>query len=176
MARIIVAMLAASLWISGCGPEKLTPAEQAREKMAVEAVVAGFWKAHETKDARSMNRFLTASPDFLFFGSDSAEVIRTRAQWEAQKRDDVQLFESLRCGALKNFSVLIDERGEFATALGEIPLDVQTGGEGSHSLDRFALVMTKEQGEWRIRQGLITFATVGQSSAELVARYRIDGR
>ena len=36
--------------------------------------------------------------------------------------------------------------------------------------DRFAITMRKENGDWRIVQGMTAVVTVGESSAEIVAR------
>jgi ketosteroid isomerase-like protein len=170
-----IAMILCCLILTGCGSQKPGPAQIAEEKKAIGKIVTDFWEAHETKDPKSMNKFMSASPEFMFFGSDSAEVIRSLAEWETQKSFDVRLFESLKAGKLKNLSIQVSGDGEMASAMGEVPLDVQTGGEGSHTLDRFAIVFRKEGGEWHIVQGLITFTTTGQSSAELVARIGDEG-
>jgi ketosteroid isomerase-like protein len=144
----------------------------AKEKKAVESVLDNFWKAYEAKDAAAMDKLVSPTLGIMFFGTDSAEVIKSTAQWEAQKKDDMQLFESFKAGEPRNVSTQIDSYGELASAICEIPVDMTIGGQMSHSLARFAVTMRNENGGWRIIQGMVAFATVGQSSAELVAKMK----
>ena len=167
-----ISLLVIAALVSGCGPKKLNVQDIAREKKAVESVITTFWKAYESKDLAAMDKFLSTSPEVVFFGTDSAEVVKSPAQWEIQKRDDMQLFEAFKAGELRNLSIQVDSYGELASSVCEIPLDMKIGGQMSHSLARIAMTMKKEKGDWRTIQGMLAFATVGQSSAELVAKMK----
>jgi hypothetical protein len=45
-------------------------------------------------------------------------------------------------------------------------------GKPMHSLIRASNLLKKENGEWCFVQGMIAFASVGQSSAEIVAKMK----
>ena len=170
MYRTMLVLLVAALLI-GCGPRKLTVEDIAKERKSVEAVLANFWRALEAEDAAKMAQLFSPS-GIVFFGTDSAEVIKSTAQWEAQLKVDSQLFESLKVGEPRNLSTQIDSYGELASTICEVPVEMTIGGEASRLQARFALTMKNEKGEWHIVQGMIALATVGQSSAELVARMK----
>ena len=53
-----------------------------RDKAEVVASLVRFWQAYERRDLATMSEMLTTSSDFTFFGSDAAEVVRTRRDWE----------------------------------------------------------------------------------------------
>jgi ketosteroid isomerase-like protein len=169
MIRIMLVLLSAA-FVFGCGSRELSVAEIAKEKQAVNLVVAKFWKAYETKDAAAMKRLLSPSSGIMFFGSDSAEVMNSTAQWDARMKDDMQVLASFKAGEPRHLSTEIDSDGELASTVCEVPVDMTVGGQSSHALMRLAVTMKHESGEWHIVQGMDAFATVGQSSAELLAK------
>ena len=59
-----------------------------REKGEVAATLVKFWQAYERKNLAAMSGMLTASSDFTFFGSDAAEVTRSRHDWEYLMQKD----------------------------------------------------------------------------------------
>jgi len=156
----------------GCGPKKLTTEDIIKEKEAIKSLISDFWKAYEQKDASAMLKFFSTSPELLWFGTDSTEVINTIDQWETQMKNDWQLFEKVSFGELRNLSILIDDYGELASALYEAGLDMTIEGKQSHALMRGSNVLVKENGEWRFIQGMLAFASVGQSSAELMEKMK----
>lgn len=171
MVRTIVFFLAVTL-IAGCGPAKLSPEEIATEKKAIESAVSGFWKAYESRDMAAVSKSLTSTGELLFFGTDSAEVIRSREQWETQVQHDWELFQTLKVGDLRNLSILLSDDARLGSAVCEIPMQMTVGGQESHALFRYAATLRKEAGEWRLVTGMAAVATVGQSSAVLVAKMK----
>lgn len=138
---------------------KLTSAEAAQEKIAVQAAVAGFWRAYERKDLSTMTGLLSKSKDFIFFGTNSSEVITNVARWEALMKSDWALFESTRFEEPRNLGIQLSADGKLASIVYEA-LDASVeGGKEINSLDRFALTLRKEDGEWRIIQGMTAVAT-----------------
>lgn len=171
MYRTMLVLLVASLLV-GCSPQKLTVEDIAKEKKAVDVVLANFWKAYEMKDVAAMSKLLSPSSGIMFFGTDSVEVMKSAAQWDAEMKDDMQLFDSFKAGEPRNLSTQIDSYGELASTICEVPVDMTIAGQMSHSLARLAVTMKNDKGEWHIVQGMVAFATVGQSSAELVAKMK----
>ncbi|PYV80168.1 MAG: hypothetical protein DMG96_01555 [Acidobacteria bacterium] len=53
-----------------------------RDRAEIVATVIRFWQAYERKDLAALSNMLTAADDFTFFGSDAAEVVKTRREWE----------------------------------------------------------------------------------------------
>lgn len=171
MYRTMLIFLVTALLV-GCGPQKLTVEDIAKEKKAVDVVLANFWKAYEMKDAAAMNKLFSPSSGIMFFGTDSAEVMKSPANLDERMKDDMQLFDSFKAGEPRNLSTQIDSYGELASTVCEVPVDMTVGGQASHSLMRLAMTLKKENGEWHIVQGMDAFATVGQSSAEMVAKMK----
>ena len=167
MLRFSLLVLICFLFIS-CSPKKLTTNEITKEKQSIENTINAFWKAYESKDVAALDKMVSKSPEFIFFGTDSAEVSNNLTLWDKHKRDDFKLFESLKTGTLRNFAIQIDSYGNLASTVYEIPLDMVIGGKNEYGLFRCAMTFIKEKGDWQLVQGMGAFATVGQSSAELV--------
>jgi ketosteroid isomerase-like protein len=171
MYRLISSLVIIAL-LSGCGPRKMPPGDIVTEKKAIESLVSNFWKAFESKNLAALTKLYTTSGDLMFFGTDSAEVIRTIAQWEAQVKNDWEMFQTVKFGELKNISTIVANDGELGSIVCETPVDMTVGGQQSHSLFRFAGTLRRENGEWRFVHGMVAMATVGQSSAEIVAKMK----
>jgi len=167
MLRLSFLLLICFLFVS-CGPRKLTTEETAKEKQSIENIINTFWKSYESKDIAALDKMISTSPEFIFFGTDSAEVSNNLTIWDKHKRDDFELFESLKTGALRNFVIQIDSYGTLASTVYEIPLDMVIGGKNEYGLFRCAMTFVKEKGEWHLIHGMFAMATIGQSSAELV--------
>ena len=144
-----------------------------REKGEVAATLVKFWQAYERKNLAAMSGMLTASSDFTFFGSDAAEVTRSRHDWEYLMQKDWQLFETTKFGEPRNLAIQISDDRNLASAVYEVQDVSLIEGKNVESLDRFAITMRKENGDWRIVQGMTAVATVGESSAEIMTRRKI---
>src|SRR5262249_49330500 len=115
-----------------------------REKAELLSTIARFWQAYERKELATMSAVLTTSTDLTFFGSDAAEVIRTRQDWENLMRNDWQLFESTKFGEPRTLAIQISEDGKLASAVYEVSDVSLIEGKSVDSLDRFALTLRKE--------------------------------
>ncbi len=100
-----------------------------------------------------MSEMLTKSSNLTFFGSDAAEVVRTRSEWETLMRNDWQLFETTRFGEPRNLAIQISDNGKVGSIVYEVPDISLVEGKSIESLDRFAMTMRKEGDAWRIVQG-----------------------
>ncbi len=169
MVRLIAPVVILGL-LSGCGPKMMSPTDIETEKKAIESMVSTMWKAYESKDLAGTTALYTTSGDLEFFGTDSAEIVRTIPQWESQVKNDWELFQNAKFGDLKNVSVILSNDGELGSIICEMPADMTVGGQQMHSLFRLASALRKENGQWRFVHGMAAVATVGQSSAELIAK------
>jgi ketosteroid isomerase-like protein len=143
-----------------------------RDRAEVVATVTRFWQTYERKDLAALSNMLTTADDFTFFGSDVAEVVKTRREWEELMRNDWQLFETIRFGEPRNIAVQMSADKQLASIVYEVTDISLVEGKKIESLDRFAMTMRKEAGVWRVVQGMTAVATKGESSAEIVARRR----
>jgi hypothetical protein len=157
-----------------CSREIVGISKEIRDKGEIAAALVRFWQAYERKDLATMSGLLTNSSDLTFFGSDAAEVIKTRRDWEDLMRNDWQLFESTKFGEPRNLAIQISDDRKLASAVYEVQDVSIVDGKSVESLDRFAVTMRKESGAWRVVHGMTAVATRGQSSAEIVARRKLQ--
>lgn len=168
----LIAVLLIGFLISGCGPKKLTLDDIAKEKKAIESVAVDYNNQVAAKNTDAILKLFSNSPEFVFIGTDSAEVFRSMNQCRSHLEVDWQLLDVSRVGDLRNVSILISNDGDLASMLYEVPWDMNFAGQTMHALVRFAMTMTKENSEWHIIQGLGQMATVGQSSEDMLAQMK----
>ncbi|PYU66668.1 MAG: hypothetical protein DMG49_21415 [Acidobacteria bacterium] len=166
-------LLFSAVVLLACVMQKKSAKYMEREKSEVAATLVKFWQAYERKNLAAMSGMLTASSDFTFFGSDAAEVTRSRHDWEYLMQKDWQLFETTKFGEPRNLAIQISDDRNLASAVYEVQDVSLIEGKNVESLDRFAITMRKENGDWRIVQGMTAVATVGESSAEIMTRRKI---
>ena len=169
MFKSILLLLVASV-LTSCVSSRKAPMEVDRDRAEVVATVIRFWQAYERKDLAALSNLLTTADDFTFFGSDAAEVVKTRREWEELMQNDWQLFEKTKFGEPRNIAVQISADKQLASIVYEVTDISLVEGKNIESLDRFAMTMRKEGGAWRIVQGMTAVATKGGSSAEIAAR------
>ena len=160
------------LLVAGCGAQKPAPVDVAQEKEAIQAVIESFGQAYAAKDLVGVGKLVSASGEFMFFGTDAAEVMKSKADFETQMTADWQVFESAKVGAPRNLAIQVSSDGQLAFAVWETTWDVIVGGKASQVPLRFADGFRKEDGQWRLIQGVAAAATVGQSSAEMLMKMK----
>jgi ketosteroid isomerase-like protein len=142
----------------------------ADEQAAVKKVIADFQSAYMAKDWSRMEGLF--SGDLKFFGTDSAEVIRSVADFRKQMTDDWQVIDSPKLEGTRNLSIILDRDHEVASAIYETPFSGKAGGEMMSGTMRFAQTFRKENGNWKLVHGLVSMATVGQSSAAMIEQMK----
>lgn len=166
--RTILPFVIAISVLAGCAPKALTPEQVAQEKESIKTAIENFSKGYEAKDAKAIMNMFSSAPDFMFFGTDVAEVIKSWAAFDTLKEYDFQLFESVKFGELQHLSIQVSSDGSLASAVYQVPMEMKMGGQTSSSMFRFAFTFKKEDGSWKVVQGMAAFPSTGQSSAELV--------
>jgi ketosteroid isomerase-like protein len=169
MRNILPFVIAIGL-LAGCGPKGLTPEQVALEKEAIKAEIANFHKGYEAKDGKAIMNLFSTAPDFMFFGTDVAEVVKSWAAFDTLKGYDFQLFESVKFGELQHLAIQMSSDGSLASAVYQVPMEMKMGGQTSTSMFRLAFTFKKEDGSWKAVQGMAAFPSTGQSSAELVKK------
>jgi len=166
----LIFLFSTTALLLGCSVQTGSTRNFEKDKAEVIATLIKFWQAYERKDLTMMSGLLTTSSDFTFFGSDAAEVVKSRRDWEDLMQNDWLLFETTKFGEPRNLAIQVSDDGKLASAVYEVPDVSLVEGKSAHSLDRFAMTLRKEGETWRVVQGMTAVATVGQSSAEIVAR------
>src|SRR5207244_11577969 len=110
-------------------------------------------QANKREHIPTMSETLTKSSNLTSLGSDAAEVVTTRSEWETLMRNDSQLFETTRFGEPRNLAIQISDNGKVGSIVYEVPDISLVEGKSIESLDRFAMTMRKEGDAWRIVQG-----------------------
>ncbi len=169
----LILLLSTLIFLISCATHRRSVEDLERDKAEVFRASVRFWQAYERKDLATMSEMLTTSSDFTFFGSDAAEVVRTRRDWEELMRNDWQLFETTKFGEPRNVAIQISDDGRLASAVYEVPDISLVEGNSIESLDRFAITMRKESETWRIVLGMSAVATQGESTSEIVIRKRM---
>ncbi|MGQ0586272.1 MAG: nuclear transport factor 2 family protein [Gammaproteobacteria bacterium] len=170
MTRIFVLLLLLLL-TSGCGVQQPAPVDVAKEKEAIRSVLAEFSRAYQAKELAGISKVLSSSGEFMYFGTDAAEVMRSKADFEAQMNADWQVFEAVKLSEPRNLAIQVSGDGQHALAVFEMTFEVTIGGKAMPpALLRFADGFRKEDTQWRLIQGVASTASVGQSSVEMAKK------
>lgn len=169
--RHVILVLLSIVLIAGCAPQKLTNEQIATEKKAIEGLITKFHSAYQAKDVTGITD-LFSKGELMFFGTDSAEVLKNASDVQKEFKADSELVGSAKLGTIRNLSIQVASSGDLASAVYEVPGDLVTADKSSHALIRFAMTFKKEKNVWKIVQGEGAVATTGQSSVELVEKMK----
>jgi ketosteroid isomerase-like protein len=169
--RHVILVLLSIVLIAGCKAQKLTNEQIATEKKAIEGLITKFHSAYEAKDVTGITD-LFSKGELMFFGTDSAEVLKNASDVQKEFKADSELVGSAKLGTVQNLSIQVASMGDLASAVYEVPGDLVMADKSSHALIRFAMTFKKENNVWKIVQGEVAVATTGQSSAELVEKMK----
>jgi hypothetical protein len=152
--------------LQGCGPNKMTPEAISTENKAIGSVVTDFWKAYGSKNWGGMNTLFTAKGEFYCYGTDS--VRSTASPWQTTGYE--RAFPGVEPGEFWAYSIqYLDDRGALASVFCQLQASVTIGGQIAQTIVRFAAVMKKENGQWRIHHCMASFP-VCQPSPEALAK------
>jgi ketosteroid isomerase-like protein len=159
MKKFLPILFSLILLFSSCGPDKskeLTPEQLQKEKDAIVKLNNDFNKASQEKNWTAMIDML--SKDVLFFGTDSAEVIKTFAEFKKKMTQQWATYESLTYGNLVDVCVQMDNQATFASIFFGVPLDLIQNGHKTHYFLRGARTLKKEDEKWVIVTGIVGIA------------------
>lgn len=156
--------LAAALALAGCvtvvapaGASRADDAERARVTQQVEQLL----QRYAANDVDGVLALLDG--EFIVYGSDEAELVRTPQQLRQLMQDDFALWRTARFGQLRDLDLRV--HGHLATAYFHVPF---SAGGGAPLTVRFSTTWRKVGGEWRLAQSANTVPTAGQSAAALL--------
>lgn len=172
MKKSYLIILAIYFLFSGCQPKKLSTTEINQIRTEIESVAKAYNKAIKDKNTAAALDLFSRSSQLQIVGTDSAEVFKTLEQVESHLKVDWELLTVKKIYDIKNVSIQISEDGTLASILYESPWDLTIADQMMHALIRFSWTMIKENDKWKIIHGMGQFATVGQSSEELLAQMK----
>ncbi len=152
----------------GCDSGRLSQNQLNTEKDIIRTRIDSFLVSYQNKNLSTILSMLSSSKDFFFFGSDLAEINKSKSDFQNQLVQDWKLFDSIEFGEIKNINTVISKFGDFANAVFEVPMKVVISKIPSSFMIRLVLCFNKEVGIWKIQQRLMSVPSIGQSSAELV--------
>ncbi len=164
--RKYLPLLILVLLITSCGPsiEPLTPQEIEQEKQAVIDVIKAYNKASQNKDFAGI--LPTLADDVVFFGTDSAEVIKNLNEFKAKITQQFDEVDEMRFGEMTDVSVIIDPYGNFASVIYGMPLTIVVDNVMEKMFVRVARTLRKEDGRWVIVSGIIGVARGTESATK----------
>jgi len=143
------------VFIIACTPqeEELTLSEIEKEKQAIIQVMREYNVAAEEKNFSHMIE--TLAGEVIFFGTDSAEVIKTFAEFKAKMEEQWQTFDKMKYGDLYDISIQMDDKATLASIIFGSPLEITIGTETAKLFIRVARTLRKEKDKWVIVSGIV---------------------
>jgi ketosteroid isomerase-like protein len=106
--------------------------------------------------------------DLTFFGSDSAETIKSLSEFKVAIEKQWQDIDSMRYGDMVDVYILMDSKGKLASAIYGIPLELWSGGKNVRLFLRVARTLKKEGGNWVIVSGITGITRASKSIKEIM--------
>lgn len=159
-----------------CGPQKapeLTPEERKKEEEAVMRVIKEYNAAYQTKNYSQLTE--TLSEDVIFFGSDSAETIKSLTQFKKKIEEDTQN-TTYKYGEPVDVHIIMDNGATVASVIYGMSTTL-TFSEGNLKdkqasfFLRVARTLKKSKGRWYIASGIISITQTSQASSEIMDLY-----
>jgi ketosteroid isomerase-like protein len=160
LSRHGVFWLMVTLSFVGVGSARLALADSSADVVAKRA--QELLSAYSSNDQTAVLAMLDTH-DLTVYGSDIAEVVKSRAEFAQLMIDDFALWKTAAFGPMQDVSIRV--KGELATAF----FDVQfSAGGRPPAWVRFATVWRSVKGRWLLTQSANSVPTVGSSAADLV--------
>jgi ketosteroid isomerase-like protein len=139
----------------GCEPEPefLTAEQIEKEKQAVVDVVKTYNKANENKNFSAMVE--TLADEVIFFGTDSAEVIKTFAEFKKAMMAQWERYDVMEYGQMTDVSIQLDPNATLASIIYGIPMHVEKNGKEADLFLRVSRTLEKQKGNWVIVSGIV---------------------
>lgn len=145
--------------------EQLSTEEMVREKDAVITVLNSYNKAYEQKNFPAMVDYL--ANDLTFFGSDSAEVIKSLTEFKEAIQKQWTEMDTVLFGTMTDIFVMIDGKGKLASAIYGVPMFIWSKGNYLRLFLRVSRTLKKEGGKWVIVSGITSITRASKTPTEI---------
>jgi ketosteroid isomerase-like protein len=157
MKRLIIFLLFISL-IFSCGLQRMTSNQIDLEKKKIESLIIQMNNGVASKDIEVVSNTISKSDEFIGFGTDSTEAIKSYSEWKELMKNSFPQYESAKFSELRNLSIQISSTGDMASAIYEVQAEYVCADHSSFILYRFANTWRKENGEWKVIHWLASLA------------------
>ncbi|ROL62104.1 hypothetical protein D9V86_02470 [Bacteroidetes/Chlorobi group bacterium ChocPot_Mid] len=143
------------VFVYSCTPQKeeLTLKDIEKEKQAIIQVMKDYNTAAEEKNFSHMIE--TLAGEVIFFGTDSAEVIKTFAEFKAKMEEQWKTFDKMKYGEMYDIDIQMDDNAKLASIIYGTPLEITIGDQTAKLFVRVARTLRKEKGKWVIVSGIV---------------------
>ena len=121
------------------------------EQGAFEAV-RNFLDSYSQRNIEACMSLISASRPIMLFGTNENEVFKTRDDLRSALKRDFDSMTNIRWGEHRQFHV--EALSTLASVLVELSISYQIGGKETETLFRYALTLTREDGQWKICSGM----------------------
>jgi len=170
MKRFLLLYIFIIALISACCPEpkELTSKEIEYEKQAIVKVNQAYNKASENKNFAQMVE--TLADEVIFFGTDSAEVIKTFADFKAAMLKQWERYDKMIYGIIADVYIQMDNSASTASIIYGVPLTVteKNNSTSEYYFLRVARTMKKQRGSWVISSGIVGIVSQAKTNVPAV--------
>ncbi|MBM2813256.1 MAG: SnoaL-like protein [Ignavibacteria bacterium] len=126
-------------------------------KKEIETEVINICDYYHDKNFEALSRLFSTKSNIMIFGTNSKETYRTIEEWQALVKRDIELYDVINFGKIRNLSIQVASSANFATSFFEAELEYTAEYERSNPDIRLALTWIKEDENWKIIQWLASF-------------------
>jgi ketosteroid isomerase-like protein len=155
MMKLFILLVTTVVLFSSCGPKQefLSPLEIENEKNNVKAVITDYHRAFEEKNFGKVVE--TLADEVIFFGTDSAEVLKTFADFKKAIEKQWQDYDKIYYGELRDVSIQMDDNATLASIIYGVNADFVIGDESFNYYLRIARILRKKNHKWLIVSGIV---------------------
>ncbi|MDA3843586.1 MAG: nuclear transport factor 2 family protein [Candidatus Kapabacteria bacterium] len=160
MKYISYLLLSLFIVLAACTPEQkvLSKEEVDKEHEAIIKVIKAYNKAMDEKNFYALTE--TLAGDVVFFGTDSAEVINTFADFKEKIKAQWKKFDKMIYGEMLDISIQMDPGNpKLASIIFGIPQTITIGDKTATLFMRMNRTLKKERGKWVIVSGVVGTAS-----------------
>ena len=160
MKYISYLLLSLFIVLTACTPEQkvLSKEEVDKEHEAIINVIKAYNKAMDEKNFYALTE--TLAGDVVFFGTDSAEVINTFADFKEKIKEQWKMFDKMLYGEMLDISIQMDPASpKLASIIFGIPQTITIGDTTATLFMRMNRTLKKERGNWVIVSGVVGTAS-----------------
>jgi ketosteroid isomerase-like protein len=158
-----------SLFFIGCQTDQIPELSQEQKDKAHKEIIdvmREYNTAIEKKDFAGIVH--TLSKDVIFFGSDSAEAIKSLTEFKEVIQKQWKFYDEMKYGDIQNPAIFMDNLGTFASIIYGIPCTFKEAGKSEigYFYLRVARTLKKEKGKWVIISGIVSVTNSGKIHEE----------
>lgn len=151
----ITLILVAGILLSSCEKQSdiLTAEKRKDEESKVVTTINNYNKANQEKNWYALVE--TLADEVVFFGTDSAEVITSFADYKKAIEKQWQEYEKTNYGELQDISIQMDNEATLATIIYGQNVELGKGNASNNYYMRGARILKKEKNKWVIVSGIV---------------------